>query len=282
MENNFTKQYRKVKLNKTNIYYFSGSGNSLSVAKNLEDNLRVNLIPIASLVRQNNISNNNDSIGFVFPIYDFKPPEIIFDFISKSESLPEKKYIFAICTYGLSPGKALLTLNEKLKSSGSHLSAGFTMAMPHSGIGSGAISSHLQSILNKKAKSQTKQIIKYIQSGKSGKIESQSFAQIVSSIRFKQMLAPFFKFLWISLFKSLEVLNFQIDHNCNGCRICAKICPVENIKMVADRPEWLDQCAGCFACLNWCPKEAISLGGYNMNIKQYHHPDIKLSEIIAR
>jgi epoxyqueuosine reductase QueG len=52
--------------------------------------------------------------------------------------------------------------------------------------------------------------------------------------------------------------------------------------MVGDKPTWPDDCASCFACLHWCPKEAISLGGHDLNIKAYHHPDVKISDMMRR
>ncbi|PIU25867.1 MAG: hypothetical protein COZ07_10650 [Candidatus Infernicultor aquiphilus] len=32
--------------------------------------------------------------------------------------------------------------------------------------------------------------------------------------------------------------SFQYDEKCNGCGICTRICPVNNIKMVENRPVW--------------------------------------------
>lgn len=54
----------------TEIYYFSGTGNSLHVAKELQKRIpEVNLIPIISLSDKNSIEINSEAVGFIFPIY---------------------------------------------------------------------------------------------------------------------------------------------------------------------------------------------------------------------
>ncbi|MBN1814046.1 MAG: EFR1 family ferrodoxin, partial [Anaerolineae bacterium] len=90
------------------------------------------------------------------------------------------------------------------------------------------------------------------------------------------------KFLKRVLLKGTESLAFTASIDCNGCGICERICPLNNVEMVDDRPVWSDNCAGCFACLNWCPKEAISLGGFDANIRAYHHPAVKISDMLRQ
>jgi flavodoxin len=69
------------------IYYFSGTGNSLAVAKDMAENLDARLIPVASTLNQESIHSEADGIGFVFPIYDFKPPQVVEEFIRKLETI---------------------------------------------------------------------------------------------------------------------------------------------------------------------------------------------------
>jgi len=89
-----------------------------------------------------------------------------------------------------------------------------------------------------------------------------------------------FKFILHIIFKGIDSLALTADQNCNGCGICERICPVHNIHMNAARPTWDDRCVSCFACLHWCPEEAISLGGIDMHIEHYHHPDIQLADML--
>jgi MinD superfamily P-loop ATPase len=75
--------------------------------------------------------------------------------------------------------------------------------------------------------------------------------------------------------------NYRIDENCNGCGLCVKACQVENIVMENNKPVWQHHCEACYACLQWCPKESIQLGQKTVGRRRYHHPDIRLVEIVG-
>ncbi|MCK5773172.1 MAG: flavodoxin family protein, partial [Thermoplasmata archaeon] len=68
------------------LYYFTGTGNSLWVAKQLAKQLsNFSIEPIANLLSDNKKIENPDSdmIGLVFPVYIFGPPLIVNRFINK-------------------------------------------------------------------------------------------------------------------------------------------------------------------------------------------------------
>lgn len=45
--------------------------------------------------------------------------------------------------------------------------------------------------------------------------------------------------------------------SCNGCSICAKLCPTTVIMMKNGHPRWKINCLACERCLNICPQQAI-------------------------
>jgi len=54
----------------TEIYYFSGTGNSLYVARELQKRIpETNLIPIVSLLNKDVIEIKGETLGLVFPIH---------------------------------------------------------------------------------------------------------------------------------------------------------------------------------------------------------------------
>ncbi|MFH1214644.1 MAG: EFR1 family ferrodoxin, partial [Candidatus Neomarinimicrobiota bacterium] len=75
--------------------------------------------------------------------------------------------------------------------------------------------------------------------------------------------------------------SYFADEKCNGCGICRKVCPVDNIQIVDERPIWNSHCQQCYACLQWCPQEAIQFGKKTATIKRYRNPNIKINEIIS-
>lgn len=266
----------------TEIYYFSGTGNSLVVARDMAEKINAKLIPVASIIDQNNINTDADIIGIVFPIYDFKPPLLIREFVKKLKNI-SLKYIFAVCTYGIIPSKTMKGFDQFIESCGGKLAAGFTVKMPHNGIGSSSFSQAQHEIMFKNWKTKLEVISEYISAGKKGKLEtSDIFINLILSGLFIKMIPSLMKLLKQVIMKGWKSLFFISNEKCDGCGICIKICPVDNIEMVDNKPSWSSHCAGCFACLHWCPKEAIQLGKINMNIKKYHHPDVKIVDIMKQ
>ena len=122
------------------IYYFSGTGNSLAVARDIAGKIGGRLVSIPSIMKVSEaapsimdseyITTGADVMGVVFPVYHKSIPLILKRFIEKMENLDEK-YIFGVCTYGDTPGLAIRHLRELLESRGGQLAAGFGVHMPY-------------------------------------------------------------------------------------------------------------------------------------------------------
>jgi ferredoxin len=86
----------------------------------------------------------------------------------------------------------------------------------------------------------------------------------------------------LSFLESRQLMDhaFRADGRCNGCGVCARICPVSNVEMVGGRPVWQHRCEQCFACLQWCPGEAIQFRGNTSGQRRYHHPDVTLADMV--
>jgi flavodoxin len=88
----------------TEIYYFSGTGNSLHIARELQKRVPgTKLTPILRLEDEENIKTTTDAIGLVFPQYASMAPKIVEKFVKKL-NLESAKYIFAVVTRGRTRG----------------------------------------------------------------------------------------------------------------------------------------------------------------------------------
>ncbi len=98
-------------MSKVELYYFSGTGNSLHVAKELQKRIpETNLIPMVSLINNDVVETRGETIGFVFPIHFTTVPMIVKSLISKLD-LKSAKYIFAIATRQGTPCSTAFTKN---------------------------------------------------------------------------------------------------------------------------------------------------------------------------
>mgnify|MGYP000849557727 CR=1 FL=1 len=97
------------------IYYFSGTGNSLYVAKELQKRIpEANLIPIVSLLNKDIIETSGETVGFVFPIHGMTIPIPVKKFIKKLD-LRSTRYIFAIATRAGTQHIAFMETDNMLK-----------------------------------------------------------------------------------------------------------------------------------------------------------------------
>ena len=80
-------------------YYFSTTGNCLTTARILAQQLNAKLVPFASLYHQDQIVVDTNQIGFVFPIYYGDMPYLVRNVISKMIFTQKDPYIFAFSTY---------------------------------------------------------------------------------------------------------------------------------------------------------------------------------------
>lgn len=125
-------------------------------------------------------------------------------------------------------------------------------------------------------------ICDYISKGKEGEIETNILFFSFFKPRIIKIYPVFFIFLKQVLLKGINSLVLTSNEKCTGCGTCQRICPQNNIKIIDNQPVWSDHCANCFACLNWCPNGAITPGDANLGIKNYHHPDVKISDMIRQ
>ncbi|MHA2125814.1 MAG: EFR1 family ferrodoxin [Promethearchaeota archaeon] len=258
----------------TEIYYFTGTGNSLNIAKSIEDKLKdCELIPIAKIWQKESLMSTSDKVGFVFPLYYSGLPKIVYDFISKID-VRKSNYFFAVIATGgdITALLPLQQINNILKSKERTLSTGLVITMPNNYIIGYDIHSELrQKEFFEKAQKQIEEISEII-ANKGNNLTQEIFEKNLS--RAERFNGNFRK-----------VVNegdkaFYAEESCTSCGVCEEICPVSNIELIDGKPTWLHKCQQCLACINFCPEKSIQFGTQTKKTQRYHHPDITLKEII--
>jgi ferredoxin len=271
------------------VYYFSGTGNSLFAAKEIAEKISGKLVSIPSVIDEEHIRTEAGVLGIVFPVYyavnDSGIPLIVSRFVRKLESI-NSKHIFAVCTCGYMPGATIENMAKLLKFQGGELAAGFILKMSN-----GALSLEKQQKTLNDQKEKLNGVCEYIRVRKKGKLETRGILRkIVLSPLLYLAIKPAFSRRYRKLsgsprlpFSDLIPIadrSFRVDSKCIGCGICAQVCPVNNITMVSGKPQWQHHCETCYACYTWCPQAAIGgdIVSYN---KRYHHSTVKLPEMLG-
>jgi ferredoxin len=248
----------------TTIYYFTGTGNSLLVARDIAAKLEnAETIRICRHTLAGDGKTASPNIGIVTPVYFSGLPAMVKDFLEKLP-IARAAYIFAVATYGESPGIVFQQIKKILAEKGLRLASGFGVQMPHN--------------IHPTSPAQRE---------KYGKSEKEKTACIAASVKNQEVhndKTNRFAGFWLNLNYNLVQRGdfdqkFRVADHCTGCAACAKVCPAGNIEMKDGKPQWLHQhqCQLCVACLQWCPKQAIQYGKAKM--PGYHHPDLKINDL---
>jgi len=261
----------------TTIFYFSATGNSLSLTLNIANELgNCEVVSIAKAVCNETIEITSHRVGIVFPVFAWGMPRIVEEFVSKL-SFSSNPYIFAIATCVAIQGNTLKTLRNALRQKGVDLNAGFAVKAGRSSL------MKLNSLDNiiikldryrlriKTAEDRMPEMVAKIEKLAKNKPETSSWtANIFGSM---------FHGLALKTFKNIDS-DFVVEDSCKGCGNCAKLCPRSNIVIEKQRPVFLHNCEFCHACIQWCPNFAIKHSDFDRSLKQYHNNTVKMSEMI--
>ena len=256
------------------IFYFSGTGNSLWIAKELKHLFNGDLISITDELNAKGNSfeytiESNEKIFFVFPVHSWGPAVLVSRFIEKFIINDyQSQSIYAIATCGDNCGNTSGILAKTLKKRGFHLTKNYSLAMPNNYIlmkGFGLDSKELEKQKLQAAPVHLHEIIGNIKTkGENVIYEKGKNAWLKSGIVY-----PMFKTFF------LGHNSFYATDACTSCGLCVEICPVKTISMIDDKPKWSNKCVQCCACIHRCPVRAIEWGKITIDQERYVHPDLR-------
>jgi len=261
---------------KIEIYYLSGTGNSLVIARHISSYFSESeLYFIPKLMRgDGDITIAGELVGFVFPVYFARPPVVVSEFVQRA-CFEEPAYIFAVINGGGLYGRTLNLLNRELRQKGTSLNAGFIINMPGNHPKIASLQRKNPEDLISSESTKTEEIAERIKTRRNFKIETR-----LGLIGHILALTAFQKPYRMSLLKKLDSA-YWVNENCNNCGTCKSICPANNITYVNSKPRWHNKCINCAACYHHCPVKAICLDQEDPSFR-YSHPFITTEELIRQ
>lgn len=252
-------------MNKTEIYYFSGTGNSLYVAKELQKRiLGAELIPIVSLMDKDVIKTSGKTVGFIFPVHAITIPIAVKRFLKKAD-LSSAEYIFAVATRGGTIFRGFNEIEKILKKKNKRLDSHFILNMGMNDPKPKGYKCPTEAELLKlelRVQEKLDSIQKIILNKEISKEKDTEYLidfeynPIINSILEKLAI-------WgMTVSEYIGGVNYYYhDSKCNGCGICEKVCLSKKIKMEDKKPVWQKDvfCYMCYACVNFCPHQAVQI-----------------------
>lgn len=257
---------------RTDLFYYTGTGNSLWVARTLAKELGdTGIFPI-SKVSGDGPGRGAEAVGIIFPVHIWGVPRRVIAFAEGLRKDPAR-YHFAVAVNAGQVAATLLQLQKIMKTGGLVLSSGFEIAMPSNYIPWGGPGpKEKQSERIAAAREKIGRIAAIVAKREQRPVEKGPLWQ--------NILLTGFNRLSFSRVPAMDK-GFWVDEKCNACGVCKAVCPCGNIALVEGRPSWLHHCEQCLACLQWCPQEAIQFGKKTPRYERYRHPEVTLKDILA-
>jgi ferredoxin len=258
---------------KTIIYYFTGTGNSLSAAKKIAASLGdCELVPIALLQKTNgNIVPPAERIGIACPVYFSGIPAMVATFAGRLD-LATVRYVFAVVTNGGGGGSAALRQIDILlrKQRGRGLDAGFAVSMP---------GNYILMYSSPEGKKQEEILAKADEqiagiTGPVTRCEKRALPSSLISTLLHTLLYP-----WFTSHVHTDDKKFTVNDKCTSCGTCAAVCPANNIEMIEGKPVWKHHCELCCGCIHTCPVQAIQAGPGTEKRLRYRNPSVTIAEL---
>ena len=250
------------------VLYFTGTGNSLYVAKKL-DNVRFS---IPQIIHDDNKVYEADRVGIVCPVYGHEMPEIVKLFIKEAEF--HTNYFYLVLTYGRMHGGAAELAEHYLRECGLEADYINTIKMVDNYLPTFDMNEQLAIDPEKKVDEHIAMIQADIESQKHWK------QKVTQTDRDWHQ-----RYLNIRKEEPIDVRHgiFKVLDYCIGCGICMRVCPTGSIQVKQQHAQYIDtsNCQMCLACVQHCPENAIRLTIPEKNpAARYHNGNIRLSEIV--
>ena len=252
------------------VFYFTATGNSLFVARQLSDSP----ISIPQELKKQEMVYEADEIGVVCPDYAGAIPKIVQEFVAKATL--KAPYIFTIITFGNACVNVAEWWDEYCK-------------------GKSVVNNYVQPIL------MVDNYLPVFDMNEQIKIDKhvdESLAKIIGDIgeRKNQIAVAEMGMFNKDMLKRMQDQHFSMTaerllelkkDRCIECMTCQKVCPHKNFSLSDGRLHFAGNCEYCLSCVHNCPQKALTLksqwpgapGERNAEAR-YRHPDISLNDII--
>lgn len=216
----------------TVIYFFSGTGNSFKIAEALSkkiDGARV--IPV-SAAKAEDLSGVS-SVGFVFPVLMFGIPAYVRDFLKKTASTLEGRYVFFVASFAGNAAGSFSQIAHLMKASRARLSF-YPFVIPRKDFNTDDFIRRVDEIAESVSAERTVQADR---ASFSDRVILTGIVNPMGNVFMRRV--------------------FTVSDACTGCGTCYRLCPAKNIAMIDGKPRWGKRCAVCYGCVNWCPAKAV-------------------------
>ncbi|WP_455537945.1 EFR1 family ferrodoxin [Terrisporobacter sp.] len=247
-------------MEKIAVIYFSGTGNTEFVAKNIKNKLQEYGYNCDLVNIEKNKINTNDYKSLIIggPVYVDRYPEILFEYMERYLQNYSGKCMLFTTQASFKDSTAFQHCINRIPSL--NITYCTFVTMPNN---------FYNFMFKKSSKEEENQLMKksYIVIEESIRSFLENKVKIYSRKKLTvKIIDKTYKVIF-NYYVNFENKKITIDKDkCNKCKLCEKLCPVGSIK-ISDNVSFSDGCLFCQRCINNCPNNAFLLK--NKKIVQY-------------
>ena len=251
------------------VFYFSGTGNSQLVAKQIALELGDDLFSINECLKrgENKAFRSERPLVFVAPIYAWRVPRVVEQWIRDTKFVDNLNAYFILTRGGGTQGNAAAYAEKLCAETGMTYCGLASVHMPENYIALAAAPSEeeCEAIITR-AKPILSNFARLIGQGKPFPTASVSLGGRFISGPANPLFYRFY----------IKDKGFTVSDACVSCGKCVRRCPLNNIALTDGKPIWKGGCTHCMACICGCPTEAIEYKSVSKGKRRY---DIMKDEI---
>lgn len=245
------------------VLYFSATGNTEFVAKEIARRLNDDCINLLNRVKENDHSDLYSKTPFIIcaPVYVCEMPRFLAKYL-REQTFSGSRDVYFIFTSGGYCGISGILAKKMFRKKKMHYLGHAEFRMPRNYVASNAypmleFEQVKARILDSYRKIDT--VVSDIRSGRRLKARHVFLFETVITLPFNPV--------WSKL--KYQTRDFYSTGKCIGCGKCVKLCPLNNLSLKDGKPVWGDACTHCMACIANCPTEAIEYGNITQTKEKY-------------
>lgn len=246
------------------ILYFSATGNTEFIARELAKQLEDDCINLLDRVKTNDYTTLYSEKPYIIcaPVYVCEMPRFMSKYLKKQTFTGNKDvyFIFTSGGYcGISGQLAKSMFRKKKMNYRGHAE----FKMPRNYVANDAYPMLSTEEIEKRIVDSHEMLDSVVANIKAGnKLTARHI------FLFETLITVPFNPVWCKL--KLRAKDFFSTDKCVGCGKCVKLCPLNNISLKEKKPVWEDNCTHCMACIGNCPTKAIEYGNITQDKEQYN------------
>lgn len=244
------------------VCYFSGTGNSQRVAKQIAEQTKDTMVSInASLRSKSTVCLHAESpLVFVAPVYAWRVPRVVEQWILDTQFSGCQQAYFVL-TCGDSVGDATHYIEKLCQKKGFSFHGLAEVVMPENYIAMFPTPSKEQAEAILEAANPNIAVI--AEQIKQGQKFPKHKASLIGKLESSVVNPLFYSFF-------VKDTGFTVTDACIGCGKCHRTCPLRNIVLQEQKPLWKGNCTHCMACICACPTEAIEYKTKSQGQRRYY------------